>query len=127
MKTVYIVIGIIGLFYISYRTFRILTLDKGLDKKISKGAIILDVRTESEYKTGHIKGSINISLGTIRERYNELDSKKTYITCCSHGLRSVKVETILKEKGFKHVYNGGAWSDLDQIVKKTIKTKSGIK
>ncbi len=116
MKTIYIIGGIILLVYISYRTYRFATLDNGLDKKIANGAVILDVRTENEYKTGHIDGSINISLGTIRERYVELDTSKTDITCCSHGLRSVKVETILKEKGFKNVFNGGAWSDLEKIV-----------
>jgi phage shock protein E len=116
MKTLAIIGGIIILIYISYRTFRILTLDEGLDKKIAKGAIILDVRTEKEFKTAHIYGSINISLGEIRERYIELDPKKTYITCCSHGLRSVKAESILKEKGFKNVFNGGAWSDLEEII-----------
>lgn len=116
MKTIYIIIGVILLIYISYRTYRFTTLDKGLAEKIEKGAVILDVRTENEYKTGHIEGSINISLGTIRERYIELDKSKTYITCCSHGLRSVKVETILKEKGFNNVFNGGAWSDLEKIV-----------
>ena len=123
MKTVYIIIGIILLIYISYRTYRFATLDNGLDKKIEQGAVILDVRTEKEYKTGHIDGSINISLGTIREKYIELDTSKIYITCCSHGLRSVKAETILKEKGFKKVFNGGAWSDLEKIVNKTQQEK----
>jgi phage shock protein E len=116
MKTLAIIGGIIILIYISYRTFRILTLNEGLDKKIANGAIILDVRTEKEFKRAHIYGSINISLGTIRERYKELDPKKTYITCCSHGLRSVKAESILKEKGFKNVFNGGAYSDILDII-----------
>lgn len=116
MKTIFIIGSIILLVYISYRTYRFATLDNGLAEKIEKGAVILDVRTEDEYKMGHIDGSINISLGTIRERYTELDKRKTYITCCSHGLRSVKVETILKEKGFKNVFNGGAWSDLEKII-----------
>jgi phage shock protein E len=117
MKTILITAGVLVLLYLSYRTYRFAALDKGLDKKITNGAIILDVRTEKEFKMGHIEGSVNVSLGTIRERYIELDPKKTYITCCSHGLRSVKAETILKEKGFKNVYNGGAWSDLEEIVK----------
>ncbi len=116
MKTIYIILGAILLIYISYRTYRFAKLDNGLSEKIENGAIILDVRTEYEYKTGHIDGSINIPLGTIRERYIELDTNKTYITTCSHGLRSVKVETLLKEKGYKNVFNGGAWSDLEKIV-----------
>jgi len=114
MKNALIFCGIVLTIYIVYRIYKYQTLDEGLDTLIKKGAVILDVRTEKEYERGHIKGSINISLGTIRERYTELDRKKTYITVCSHGLRSVKVEHILKEKGFKYVHNGGAWIDLQK-------------
>lgn len=117
MKNILIFCGVILTVYIVYRVYRYQTLENGLDKMIKNGAIILDVRTEKEYAMGHIDGSLNISLGTIRERYVELDSNKTYITVCSHGLRSVKVQHILKEKGFKKVYNGGAWSDLQKSLK----------
>lgn len=114
MKSALVFCGIALLIYMVYRVYKYQTLDDGLDRLIKNGAVILDVRTEKEYETGHIAGSQNISLGTIRERYAELDPEKIYITVCSHGLRSIKVETILKEKGFKNVYNGGAWSDLQK-------------
>jgi len=114
MRNVLIFLGIALVIYVVYRVYKYQTLDDGLDKLIKNRAIILDVRTEKEYETGHIAGSQNISLGTIRERYIVLDPDKTYITVCSHGLRSVKVEHILKEKGFKNVHNGGAWSDLQK-------------
>lgn len=112
MKKAFIFLGIILAVYVVYRIYKYQTLDNGLDQLIKNGAVILDVRTEKEYNTGHIPASKNISLGTIRERYIELDKNQTYITVCSHGLRSVKAESILKERGFKNVYNGGAWSDL---------------
>lgn len=118
MKNILIFCGVILLMYVVYRVYKFQTLDNGLDTLVKNGAVILDVRTEKEFSTGHIKGSTNISLGTIRERYIELNPNKTYITVCSHGLRSVKVEHILKEKGFKKVYNGGAWSDLQKSIKK---------
>lgn len=114
MKHILLCCGIILAVYIAYRIYRFQTLDDGLEPLIRNGAVILDVRTESEYRTGHIPGSKNISLGTLRERYTELDRSKTYITVCSHGLRSVKAEHILKERGFKNVRNGGAWSDLQK-------------
>lgn len=117
MKSVLMFCGIALTVYVVYRVYQYQTLDNGLDQLIKKGAVILDVRTEKEYKMGHIEGSLNISLGTIRERYTELDPDKTYITVCSHGLRSVKAQTILKERGFTHVHNGGAWSDLQKIIK----------
>ncbi|PIF45832.1 rhodanese-related sulfurtransferase [Chryseobacterium sp. 52] len=118
MKSILIFGGIILTLYAAYRVYTYQTLDNDLPQLIKKGAVILDVRTEQEYKMGHIEGSLNISLGTIRERYAELDLEKTYITVCSHGLRSVKAENILKERGFKHVHNGGAWSDFAKSLTK---------
>lgn len=100
--------------YLAYRTYQFAKLADGLDTKFHNGAIILDVRTTREFAGGHIRGSVNISLGDLRQRYIELDSSMTYITVCSHGLRSVKAESILKERGFKNVFNGGAWSDLEK-------------
>ena len=111
--------GIVILFFVVNRMYRFNTIDKGLEKMIANGAVILDVRTEREFKKGHIQDSLNISLGTIRERYVELDATKTYITCCSHGIRSMEVKAILKDKGFKKIYNGGAMSDLEYILQKT--------
>lgn len=90
MKSLLLGCGIILVLYITYRIFRFQTLDNGLERLVKNGAVILDVRTEKEYKTGHITGSKNISLGTIRERYIELNPDKTYITVCSHGLRKSK-------------------------------------
>ncbi|RXM38868.1 rhodanese-like domain-containing protein [Chryseobacterium sp. CH21] len=116
MKSILLFCAIALIVYILYRVYRFQTLDNGLPELIKKGAIILDVRTEKEYETGHIEGAVNISLGTIRERYIELDPEKTYITVCSHGLRSVKAENILKERGFRNIYNGGAWTDLQKTI-----------
>ena len=118
MKTLFIIIAILITIYFGYHSYRFAKMDNGLDSRIASGAIILDVRTASEYKKGHIVGALNMPLGTIQERYVELDPEKTYITTCSHGLRSIKVEQILKEKGFKHVYNGGRWVDLEKTISK---------
>ena len=111
MKKIFVVIGVLFIGYGVYKIFRYTTTDKGIVDLLSNNAIILDVRTATEYENGkHIDGSVNISLGSLRERYSELDRDAVYIICCSHGLRSYKAKSILKNKGFKHVYNGGAWA-----------------
>jgi len=115
MKTIGIILGACLLIYIGYRTFRFMNLDKGLKKKIEQGAIILDVRTPGEYQTGHIKGSINLQLSKLHGNELPLDKSKTYITVCSHGLRSVKAVSLLKEKGYK-VFNGEALADLESEI-----------
>lgn len=116
MKTILIIAVLLVLTYAAITAWSKHKVSASLPQLAANGAIILDVRTEKEFSGAHIPGAVNISLGRIREDYRLLDSSKTYITCCSHGLRSVKVADILKEKGFKHVFNGGAWTDLQEAL-----------
>ncbi len=118
MKTLLIALAVLLVLYLSYRTYRILTLTNGLDKILAKGAVVLDVRTETEYKTGHIKGAVNIPLSHLHEGAVPFDTSTVIITCCSHGLRSVKAMKVLQSRGFRHVYNGGTWNDLEKIIEK---------
>lgn len=121
MKSILIIAGILLVIYAAYRTYRIATLDRGLTQLLAKGAVILDVRTETEFKSGHINGAVNIPLSRLHGNSIPLDKNLTIITCCSHGLRSVKAVSLLKEKGFTLVYNGGAWIDLEELQKKQSK------
>ena len=48
---------------------------------VKNGAIILDVRSKGEFAGGHIKGSVNISVDTLRNNLAKLkDKNKTIIT-----------------------------------------------
>lgn len=82
---------------------------------VSKGAIVVDVRTPGEFKGGHIQGSINIPVEGLRKNTGKLKGKEDtpIITCCASGMRSATAKGILKAKGFKEVHNGGAWISLD--------------
>ena len=85
---------------------------------ISEGAIILDVRSHGEYVTGHIEGSINISVNKLSENLNKLKSKnQTIITCCASGMRSASAKGILESNGYKNVINGGSWQSLNSKLK----------
>jgi len=46
-------------------------------------AVIIDMRGEEQYKSEHIKGSINIPLGQLDARMGELPRNKMIITYCS--------------------------------------------
>jgi rhodanese-related sulfurtransferase len=75
---------------------------------MTNGAVILDVRTKGEFKTGHINGSVNIPLPELNKKLTKLDKSKTIITCCASGVRSGSAKSILKSSGFE-AYNGGSW------------------
>jgi len=81
---------------------------------VKEGAIILDVRSKGEFAGGHIKGSINISVDTLKNNLAKLKNKNNpVITCCASGMRSASAKSILQANGYTKVYNGGGWSSLN--------------
>ena len=78
---------------------------------ISQGAIIIDVRTAAEYKSGHIAKSKNISLQDLPQKMSSLKKEIPVITCCASGMRSASAASLLKKAGF-NVHNGGGWYGL---------------
>ncbi|MBX7142353.1 MAG: rhodanese-like domain-containing protein [Chitinophagales bacterium] len=83
---------------------------------IANGAVILDVRTPSEYRAGHVKGSVNIPLQGLRGQISKLKKNKPIITCCASGSRSASARLLLQSYGFEEVYNGGPWHTLRKFV-----------
>jgi rhodanese-related sulfurtransferase len=78
-----------------------------------QGAIIIDVRTNGEFSSGHIKNAINIPVNSISSKLNDLKKKgKPVITCCASGMRSSAAASILKKAGIE-AYNGGSWVSLN--------------
>ena len=79
---------------------------------VQNGAVIVDVRTAGEYKTGHIKGSRNVPVDQIKSKVSELKKLgKPVITVCRSGSRSAMAKSILSSAGIE-VYNGGPWNSL---------------
>lgn len=67
---------------------------------VRNGAVLLDVRLESEHRAGAIKGSTNIPLFMLRLRSETLDPSKKYICYCDTGRRSSAAAFLLTERGF---------------------------
>ena len=72
-------------------------------------ALLLDIREEAEVTAFEIPGAVNIPLGQLRSRLNELDPAKEIITFCAVGVRSYNAARILMNHGFTNVkvYPGG--------------------
>ncbi|MBL7761890.1 MAG: rhodanese-like domain-containing protein [Chitinophagaceae bacterium] len=91
---------------------------KGIDYKdlVSKGAVIVDVRSKEEFRGGHIKNSINIPLDQVKSYMPEFRKmKKPIITVCRSGARSGIACGLLKSGGIEN-YNGGAWDSLNKKI-----------
>ena len=88
-----------------------------LENFLAKGAVIIDVRTPLEYKTGHVAGSINIPLQTIGNQVQRIKKmNKPVITCCASGNRSGIALQELEAAGIKSI-NGGSWRTVKKASK----------
>lgn len=80
-----------------------------------KEAVILDVREQKEYDSGHILNAKLIPLGKLSERMNELEKfrDRSIIVMCRSGQRSATATALLGKQGYTQAYNlsGGviAW------------------
>jgi rhodanese-related sulfurtransferase len=81
----------------------------------SQNVVVLDVRAQAAYESGHIAGSKLMPIPELEDRIDGLDKGKTIIVYCGNGGRSEKAREVLVQHGFKNVYNmlGGitAWID----------------
>ena len=95
-------------------------LNQIFNKKLSEN-IILDVRTKEECFESKIPGSLNIDYYSenFKDNLDSLDKNLNYYIYCRSGNRSGKTVIILRDKGFKNVYNleGGilAWKKENYI------------
>ena len=85
---------------------------------VGNGAIILDVRSKSEFSGGHIDGAINIPVEQLGNNLNRLKDKTRHIiTCCASGARSASAKNMLISNGYINVSNGGGWRSLNHKIR----------
>ena len=93
--------------------FRRITVVEANQRIVEGGIQIVDVRTPSEYATGHVPGSINIPHTAIIPRKGELDPEKELLFICRSGQRSGLACEYAAAAGFRGLHNieGGmlAW------------------
>ena len=74
---------------------------------MSKGAILIDVRSPQEYNEGHLDNSILLPEYEILKKIEDIIPNKNtkLILYCSSGTRSKKAQEELEKMGYKNIYN----------------------
>ena len=65
--------------------------------------LVLDVRTQREWETAHIEGSLNAPLNHLQERLIELSRVRQMAVLCAGGYRSAIAASVLQRHGFEHL------------------------
>ncbi|HSN47929.1 MAG TPA: rhodanese-like domain-containing protein, partial [Flavobacterium sp.] len=80
-----------------------------LDEYLStEKAVLIDVRTKTEFENGAIPNAINMDVDTLRENLDFFDKNKKYVIYCQIGLRGYLAQRILRNNNIYSVnLNGG--------------------
>ncbi|MBX2956687.1 MAG: rhodanese-like domain-containing protein [Cyclobacteriaceae bacterium] len=74
------------------------------------GAVLIDVRTQGEFRSGSIRGARNIDImsANFAQQISTLDKSKEYFLFCRSGNRSGQACNMMAKQGFKvHNLAGG--------------------
>ncbi len=76
-------------------------------------AVLLDVRTRNEWKSGHAPDARHISLASLENQLARIPRDRTVLAICATGSRSARATAMLQRAGYEALnVKGGmmAWS-----------------
>ncbi|MFD0761831.1 rhodanese-like domain-containing protein [Lutibacter aestuarii] len=92
------------------------TSGASIEEYLKDGAVVIDVRTIDEFKSGHVTGSKNMVLNSIPAKVEEIKAlNKKVIAVCRSGARSGQATSFLKQQGVD-IINGGPWQNVAKFV-----------
>ena len=114
--TVCIVVGFILVFYWLKRRGQI--SEKDARTHLSNGALLVDVRTPSEFASGHLPDAINVPLDQIEVKLPRRvkDKNQPVLLHCQSGMRSGIAMKKLKSLGYANVFNLGSYGRAARMV-----------
>ncbi|MBP9727889.1 MAG: rhodanese-like domain-containing protein [Candidatus Moranbacteria bacterium] len=73
--------------------------------KKTSDAILVDVRTPEEFRSGHIEGAVNIDFqdASFMAEVQKLDTTKTYFVYCRSGNRSKQAISVMNQQGISSI------------------------
>jgi rhodanese-related sulfurtransferase len=89
-------------------------------------AQLVDVRSASEFASGHIPGAVNIPMDQIEARLDDLDLRLPLVLICQSGKRAQMTTELLKPcPGQISVLEGGtkAWIDAGLPIVRSVRTR----
>ena len=82
----------------------------------SMSMTVIDVRTETEWDTGHLEGALHIEWQDILKIPSEIQKDEEIFLYCRSGNRSGKATKILLEAGYVNAKNAGSILNASELL-----------
>lgn len=87
------------------KTSNIITAKEVQQLMKDKNVQLVDVRTATEYASGHIKGFENITLNSLEKNVSKIQKDAPVIIHCQSGVRGAMAYSILEKLGYNNILN----------------------
>jgi rhodanese-related sulfurtransferase len=81
-------------------------------QRVADGAVLVDVRSAGEWRSGHAREAKHLPLDVLPGRMGELAKNRPVVAVCHSGIRSARAAKILTDAGYDAVSlrgGMGAW------------------
>jgi hydroxyacylglutathione hydrolase len=79
------------------------------------GIAVVDVRGRAEWEAGHIPGVVNVPVGYLTDRLQEIPRDRAVVVYCQSGARSAIAASVLRAHGLRSVVNfAGGFAEWQQ-------------
>jgi phage shock protein E len=85
---------------------------------LKAGALLVDVRTGEEFKSGSLPGAVNLPVDSIKTGITNqvTDKSKVVLLHCRSGRRSAAAEKELRAMGYTNAFNIGSYEQAKKLV-----------
>jgi len=99
---------VVSLFFVKWRVF---ISAGGARRYLADGAVVIDVRSATEFRNGQVPGALNIPLDQFRAELPRVvpDKNQVLLLHCLGGVRSAVARRQARRLGYARVYNLGSF------------------
>jgi phage shock protein E len=85
---------------------------------LANGAVVIDVRSSEEFRSGHVRTAMNVPLDELRDDLPRRlkDKNQVLLVHCLSGGRSAIAKQQLKGMGYANVFNLGSLARAKKII-----------
>ena len=83
--------------------------------EIPDDAIVLDLRSRSEYQSWHYEDALQLSWSQAIEAYSSFSKDRTYVLYCEYGLKSAHLAEMMRAVGLRGLHFKGGTRALQRL------------
>lgn len=87
-----------------------------LIEALKEGALLVDVRSFSEFSTGSLDGAVNVPLAKLTSQLALFKDRGCVIVFCMSGYRSMQAKGILEQHGMQNIIDGGTFAKISKLM-----------